>query len=222
MLSSLSVSVPVYFSFFLSTSVVSCLLLCVCLIARLLFSYPSSFSFFFLLRPRYVRIQRQRAILLKRLKVPPAIHQFSKTLEANPGQRPLDIAWHENGERNDEMKAMTVQPVRDHVQEVRVNTQSGRGNLSPFPCLLIASTKLLRLCSSLPFSFILFHSEHDLLCRCCWLFAASRGIRVIKPVHGSWLTARAVGSLSISTDLKPLDATSVSFSSHDDIHITTS
>jgi large subunit ribosomal protein L7Ae len=31
--------------------------------------------------PRYVRLQRQRAILKKRLKVPPAIHQFTKTLE---------------------------------------------------------------------------------------------------------------------------------------------
>jgi large subunit ribosomal protein L7Ae len=33
--------------------------------------------------PRYVRLQRQRAILKKRLKVPPAIHQFAKTLEKN-------------------------------------------------------------------------------------------------------------------------------------------
>lgn len=31
--------------------------------------------------PVYVRIQRQRAILKKRLKVPPAINQFSKTLD---------------------------------------------------------------------------------------------------------------------------------------------
>jgi large subunit ribosomal protein L7Ae len=33
--------------------------------------------------PRYIRLQRQRAILKKRLKVPPSIHQFSKTLEKN-------------------------------------------------------------------------------------------------------------------------------------------
>jgi len=31
--------------------------------------------------PRYVRIQRQRAVLKKRLKVPPAIAQFTQTLE---------------------------------------------------------------------------------------------------------------------------------------------
>jgi large subunit ribosomal protein L7Ae len=33
--------------------------------------------------PRYIRLQRQKAILKKRLKVPPSIFQFSKTLEKN-------------------------------------------------------------------------------------------------------------------------------------------
>jgi len=33
--------------------------------------------------PRYVRLQRQRAILKKRLKVPPAIHQFTHTVDKN-------------------------------------------------------------------------------------------------------------------------------------------
>jgi len=31
--------------------------------------------------PRYIRLQRQKAILLKRLKVPPSIHQFTSTLD---------------------------------------------------------------------------------------------------------------------------------------------
>jgi large subunit ribosomal protein L7Ae len=33
--------------------------------------------------PRYVRLQRQKKILLQRLKVPPAINQFTKTLDKN-------------------------------------------------------------------------------------------------------------------------------------------
>jgi len=33
--------------------------------------------------PRYVRLQRQKAILKQRLKVPPAINQFTKTLDKN-------------------------------------------------------------------------------------------------------------------------------------------
>jgi large subunit ribosomal protein L7Ae len=33
--------------------------------------------------PRYIRLQRQRVILKKRLKVPPSLNQFTKTLEKN-------------------------------------------------------------------------------------------------------------------------------------------
>jgi len=37
--------------------------------------------------PKYIRIQRQRAILKKRLKVPPSVNQFTKTLEKNAALR---------------------------------------------------------------------------------------------------------------------------------------
>jgi large subunit ribosomal protein L7Ae len=33
--------------------------------------------------PRYIRLQRQKAVLYKRLKVPPTINQFNNTLDAN-------------------------------------------------------------------------------------------------------------------------------------------
>merc|ERR1740123_909021 len=33
--------------------------------------------------PKYVRIQRQRAVLYQRLKVPPSINQFTKSLNKN-------------------------------------------------------------------------------------------------------------------------------------------
>jgi len=33
--------------------------------------------------PKYIRLQRQRAVLLQRLKVPPAINQFTKCLDKN-------------------------------------------------------------------------------------------------------------------------------------------
>jgi large subunit ribosomal protein L7Ae len=33
--------------------------------------------------PRYIRLQRQRRVLYQRLKIPPAIHQFSRTLDKN-------------------------------------------------------------------------------------------------------------------------------------------
>lgn len=33
--------------------------------------------------PKYVRLQRQKAVLKRRLKIPPTIHQFSKVLDRN-------------------------------------------------------------------------------------------------------------------------------------------
>lgn len=36
--------------------------------------------------PRYIRLQRQRAILYKRLKVPPAINQFTQALDRQTGR----------------------------------------------------------------------------------------------------------------------------------------
>ncbi len=36
--------------------------------------------------PKYVRIQRQRRVLNQRLKVPPALNQFTKTLDKNLGE----------------------------------------------------------------------------------------------------------------------------------------
>jgi len=37
----------------------------------------------FLRWPRYIRIQRQKRVLLRRLKVPPLINQFNTTADAN-------------------------------------------------------------------------------------------------------------------------------------------
>lgn len=39
--------------------------------------------------PRYVRLQRQRSILYKRLKVPPAINQFTQALDRQTGKTSL-------------------------------------------------------------------------------------------------------------------------------------
>jgi large subunit ribosomal protein L7Ae len=39
--------------------------------------------------PQYVRLQRQRAILKKRLKIPPTINQFNSTLDKNTATQAL-------------------------------------------------------------------------------------------------------------------------------------
>lgn len=42
--------------------------------------------------PKYVRLQRQRQILYQRLKVPPAINQFTYTLDKNTAAKALKLA----------------------------------------------------------------------------------------------------------------------------------
>lgn len=36
--------------------------------------------------PRYILVQRQKRILMRRLKVPPALNQFTKTVDSNQGR----------------------------------------------------------------------------------------------------------------------------------------
>jgi large subunit ribosomal protein L7Ae len=43
--------------------------------------------------PKYIRIQRQKRILLQRLKVPPALHQFSMTIDRNQGKILLSFSY---------------------------------------------------------------------------------------------------------------------------------
>jgi len=58
--------------------------------------------------PRYVRIQRQRAILKKRLKVPPALNQFSRTLEKNQASNLFKLLVKYRPETKDQKKKATV------------------------------------------------------------------------------------------------------------------
>lgn len=41
--------------------------------------------------PKYIRIQRQKAVLQRRLKVPPPINQFTQTLDKTTGLFNLSI-----------------------------------------------------------------------------------------------------------------------------------
>jgi len=54
--------------------------------------------------PRYVRLQRQRAILKKRLKVPPAINQFTQTLDKNAAQTLFTLLGHYRPESREAKK----------------------------------------------------------------------------------------------------------------------
>ncbi|KAH0519305.1 60S ribosomal protein L7a [Microtus ochrogaster] len=54
--------------------------------------------------PRYIRLQRQRTILYKRLKVPPAINQFTQALDRQTATQLLKLAHKYRPETNQEKK----------------------------------------------------------------------------------------------------------------------
>jgi large subunit ribosomal protein L7Ae len=66
--------------------------------------------------PRYVRIQRQRAILKKRLKVPPAINQFSKPLEKNHAQNLFKLLVKYRPETKEQKKKRLLESAKQEVK----------------------------------------------------------------------------------------------------------
>jgi len=67
--------------------------------------------------PRYVRIQRQRAILKKRLKVPPALHQFTKTLEKNQAQNLFKLLVKYRPETKEQKKKRLIEAAKQEVKK---------------------------------------------------------------------------------------------------------
>jgi len=59
--------------------------------------------------PKYVRLQRQKAILLKRLKVPPSINQFSSTLDRQSASQLFKLVDKYRPETKKDRKTRLVQ-----------------------------------------------------------------------------------------------------------------
>jgi len=72
--------------------------------------------------PLYVRLQRQRAILKKRLKVPPAIHQFSRTLDKNQAANLFRLLSNYRPETVQEKKKRRLEAAKE---EVKMQTDKG-------------------------------------------------------------------------------------------------
>jgi len=78
--------------------------------------------------PRYVRIQRQKTILKKRLKVPPAIHQFTKTLDRNQAQSLFKLLVKYRPETKDAKKKRLLEQAK---QEVKAETEEQKAAKKP-------------------------------------------------------------------------------------------
>lgn len=67
--------------------------------------------------PKYIKIQRQRAILKKRLKIPPAIHQFSESLDKNQASTLFKLMLKYRPETRSEKKRRLYLKAKDEVDK---------------------------------------------------------------------------------------------------------
>jgi len=72
--------------------------------------------------PRYVRIQRQRAVLKQRLKVPPAIHHFNKALDKNQAINLFKLLGKQRPEAPADKKARLVERAKAESKEQDVKS----------------------------------------------------------------------------------------------------
>jgi len=63
--------------------------------------------------PRYILVQRQKRILMRRLKVPPALNQFTKTVEANQAKNLFRLLQKYPSETAQDKKARLLQAAKD-------------------------------------------------------------------------------------------------------------
>lgn len=70
----------------------------------------------FLRWPRYIRLQRQKAILLKRLKVPPSINQFSSTLDRQTASQLFKLLDKYRPETKKDRRARLVQRAKERAE----------------------------------------------------------------------------------------------------------
>jgi large subunit ribosomal protein L7Ae len=76
--------------------------------------------------PTYVRIQRQRAILHQRLKVPPAIHQFAAAMDKNQAKNVLSLLSKYKPETAQEKKARRQKAAEAQVKEQKSDEKKPR------------------------------------------------------------------------------------------------
>jgi len=74
--------------------------------------------------PKYVRIQRQRRILYKRLRVPPAINQFTNTLERQLAHRLFKFLNKYRPEEEKEKKKRLLEEAKKKLEAKKTQTQT--------------------------------------------------------------------------------------------------
>jgi len=89
--------------------------------------------------PKYIKLQRQRAVLQQRLKVPPSINQFSQTLDKQTATQLFKLAQKYAPESKNEKKARLVARAK-----ARADGQPDQPTQRP-PCLASGINKIVNL-----------------------------------------------------------------------------
>lgn len=71
--------------------------------------------------PRYIRIQRQRASLWMRLRVPPSINQFTNTLERNQAHALFRLLWKYRPETRKDKQVRLQKEAEERAKEMEVS-----------------------------------------------------------------------------------------------------
>jgi len=121
--------------------------------------------------PKYVRLQRQRSVLKKRLKVPPTISQFSRTLDKNAATTLLRLLAHYRPE--------TVQEKKQRIRaaaEAKANNQAVSTD-KPF-VVKFGLNHITQLVESKKAKLVVIAHDVDPIEVICWLPALCRKMNV--------------------------------------------
>ncbi|KAL7572543.1 hypothetical protein ACA910_000366 [Epithemia clementina (nom. ined.)] len=121
--------------------------------------------------PRYVRLQRQRAVLYQRLKVPPSINQFTKTINRNEAQTVFTLF--------NKYRALTKAAKKQRIKEAAAATAEGKDAPAKAPHMIKFGLKHITwLVEQKKASLVLIANDVDPIELVMWLPALCRKMKV--------------------------------------------
>merc|ERR1712032_58908 len=125
----------------------------------------------FLRWPRYIKIQRQKRILMRRLKVPPLLNQFTHTADANQTKNLYRLLEHYPVEKKAEKKARLTQAAQDKID--------GKNNKGKKPNMLkFGLNQVTSLVENNQAKLVVIAANVDPVELVCWLPALCRAKNV--------------------------------------------
>jgi large subunit ribosomal protein L7Ae len=160
--------------------------------------------------PRYVRLQRQRAILKKRLKVPPAINQFSHTLDKNSADLVFKLLKHYVPESKEAKKKRLMEEAKAQAKDSK--DAKGGEKKSEKPLLLkYGINHITTLVEQKKAKLVVIAHDVDPIEIVVWLPALCRKMDVPycivkgKARLGAFVHKKSVTALAV-TETRPADA----------------